>query len=61
MTDDLDSIAVRYLAALYLTEFDVDTSVAEFRALLPISIRILGEHHVQTRQIVEQLDWWSRD
>jgi hypothetical protein len=63
MTDDLDGITLRYHAALYFAEFDVDVSraLADFRALLPISIRVLGEHHEQTRRIVEQLDRWSRD
>jgi hypothetical protein len=63
MTDDLDGITRRYHAAMYLAKSDVDGSVAEaraeFRALLPISTSVLGEHHPQTRRIIDQLAFWS--
>jgi hypothetical protein len=63
MTDDLDGITRRYHAALYLAKSTVDGTVAEaiaiFEELLPISTRVLGAHHPQTRKIVEQLDTWG--
>ncbi len=55
MNDDLNGIMWRYHGALYLRASDVDGARAEFAALLPISARMLGEHHEQTRKIAAQL------
>jgi hypothetical protein len=55
MNDDLNGIMWRYHGALYLRTSDVDGARAEFAALLPISTRVLGEHHEQTHKIAAQL------
>jgi hypothetical protein len=55
MAAALNGIMWRYHGALYLRESDVDGVREEFEALLPISTRVLGEHHEQTRRIAAQL------
>jgi hypothetical protein len=55
LNDDLNGIMWRYHAALYLGASDVDGARAELATLLPISTRVLGEHHEQTRRIAAQL------
>ncbi|GAA1987142.1 tetratricopeptide repeat protein [Amycolatopsis minnesotensis] len=58
--DHPDVLAVAHTLALIRAKSgDRATALAEWRDLLPVSLRVLGERHEQTAKIKEQLEFWG--
>ncbi|MFI9211066.1 tetratricopeptide repeat protein [Streptomyces sp. NPDC053253] len=54
--DDLDTLSARInLAGLYVNAGLTDRALADYRDLLPVCVRILGEHHPHTLLVAEVL------
>jgi hypothetical protein len=58
--DHPETLTARYHQALFGAKGgDVETALAQWRALLPDRERVLGAWHPDTHQVNVQLDFWS--